>query len=287
MNKKFYLSGLLFILFSFLISCTTENKVSTKVITFNVRYDNPEDSLNNWKYRKTSIGEMIRYYNPDVWGAQEVLHHQLIDLKKELPSYNNIGVGREDGKTKGEYSPIFYKKNRYKLIQSGNFSISETPEKIGVKGWDAACERIATWAILEDVKNKHSFFFLNTHLDHVGIKARREGSKLIQQKAKELGQGMPIIVTGDFNATPNSDTYKAMTEDRLLKSSHEVAPIVYGPNWTFHNFNRVPLEKRSLIDFIFVSKNMKIIKSAVIDDKADNGKRYLSDHCPILTEIQF
>jgi endonuclease/exonuclease/phosphatase family metal-dependent hydrolase len=208
-------------------------------------------------------------------------------LKKELPSYNNIGVGREDGKTKGEYSPIFYKKNRYKLIQSGNFSISETPEKIGVKGWDAACERIATWAILEDVKNKHSFFFLNTHLDHVGIKARREGSKLIQQKAKELGQGMPIIVTGDFNATPNSDTYKAMTEDRLLKSSHEVAPIVYGPNWTFHNFNRVPLEKRSLIDFIFVSENMKIIKSAVIDDKADNGKRYLSDHCPILTEIQF
>lgn len=279
--------GLFFIALLIVSACSKTACTNTRVMTFNVRYDNPADSMNNWKYRKVSIGEMIRYYHPDIWGGQEVLHHQLVDLKQELPSYIAVGVGRLDGKEQGEYSPIFFKRDRYTLVKSGNFSISEQPEKIGLKGWDAACERIATWAILKDKISQTSFFFLNTHLDHVGIKARREGSKLIQRRAKELGQGMPIVVTGDFNATPASDTYAAMTENGLLKSSREVAPIVYGPHWTFHDFDRVPLEQRTLIDYIFVSKNTKVIQSVVIDDKADNGKRYLSDHCPILSDIAF
>lgn len=161
------------------------------VMSFNIRYDNPEDSLDNWKYRKDRAANAIRFYDADIVGTQEVLHNQLEDLKQRLPEYGVIGVGREDGKEKGEYSALWYKKERFTLLDSGYFWLSETPEVAGSKGWDGACERIASWAKLQDMVSGKAYFALNTHLDHVGVVARREGVSLILDKVNELSNGAP------------------------------------------------------------------------------------------------
>ena len=155
------------------------------VMSFNIRYDNPEDSLDNWQYRKDRAANAIRFYDVDILGTQEVLHNQLEDLKQRLPEYGVIGVGREDGKEKGEYSALWYKKDRFNLLDSGYFWLSETPEVAGSKGWDGACERIASWAKLQDKVSGKEFFALNTHLDHVGVAARREGISLMLDKVND------------------------------------------------------------------------------------------------------
>ena len=273
------------LLVSMCVGCTKPANEPIEVMTFNVRYDNPDDAPNNWAQRKEAAAKMINYYAPDVFGAQEVLHHQLTDLKKLLPNYEALGVGRLDGKEAGEYAPVFYNKHRFEMVKYGNFALSEHPTHFGEKGWDAACERMATWVILKDIQTSKTFFFINTHLDHVGLVAQRMGAKLIQKKAVELGKGLPIIVTGDFNVTAESDAFLAMTEDGLLKDSRAIAPICYGPNWSFHAFGTVSLEERPLIDHIFVSKEFKIFSSRVIDDRAKNGAGYLSDHNPVMVKL--
>lgn len=283
--------NLLFFVFSLLLlgmsSCTPVQNQELKVMTFNVRYDNKGDKDNAWKYRREGITNMINYYSPDVWGGQEVLHHQLTDLKERLTQYVALGVGRSDGKEAGEYGPIFYKKDRFEQLDYGNFGLSENPEQIGKKGWDAACERIATWAILKDKKTNKTFFYLNTHLDHVGVVARREECKLIRQKAHELsGDKMPIIITGDMNSTPDSEVVKHLTENNFLSASRDKAAVVYGPNWTYHDYWRVPLAERTLIDYIFVTKEIKVNNYRVIDDRSNNGKGFISDHNPIISTIE-
>lgn len=136
------------------------------VMSFNIRYDNPEDSLDNWRYRKDRVANAIHFYDVDILGTQEVLHNQLEDLKLRLPEYGVVGVGREDGKEKGEYSALWYKKDRFNVLDSGYFWLSETPEVAGSKGWDGACERIASWVKLQDKVSDKEYFALNTHLDH-------------------------------------------------------------------------------------------------------------------------
>ena len=138
------------------------------VMSFNIRYDNPEDSLDNWRYRKDRVANAIHFYDVDILGTQEVLHNQSEDLKLRLPEYGVVGVGREDGKEKGEYSALWYKKDRFNVLDSGYFWLSETPEVAGSKGWDGACERIASWVKLQDKVSDKEYFALNTHLDHVG-----------------------------------------------------------------------------------------------------------------------
>lgn len=172
-------------------SCSQVKQQPTKpapinVMSFNIRYDNPEDSLDNWKFRKDRAANAVRFYDVDVLGTQEVLHNQLEDLKQRLPEYGVVGVGREDGKEKGEYSALWYKKNRFDLLDSGYFWLSETPEVPGSKGWDGACERIASWAKLKDKTSGKEFFALNTHLDHVGVVARREGISLMLDRVKPI-----------------------------------------------------------------------------------------------------
>ena len=186
----------------------TQTDEPVNVMTFNVRYDNPDDSLNNWKYRKDRVANAIRFYDADIVGTQEVLHNQMEDLRQRLPGYESIGVGREDGKEAGEYSALWYRADRFTAKESGWFWLSETPEVAGSKGWDGACERIATWAKLQDKLTGKELFVMNTHLDHVGVAARREGVKLVLDKIQELGGDLPVILTGDFNAEPESDVIK-------------------------------------------------------------------------------
>lgn len=284
MKKIFYLllSALL------LVSCAEKKPIELNVMSFNIRYDNPEDSLNNWQYRKDNVAQIVKDKKVDVLGTQEVLVNQLNDLKDRLPEYSVIGVGREDGKEKGEYSAIFYNKDRFKESQSGYFWLSETPEVAGSKGWDGACERIATWAILVDQESQKGIFVLNTHLDHVGKIARQESVSLLLNKIAELSNGLPIVVTGDFNADPESDVIKHIINQKdvnHLMDSRSIAKSVDGMQWTFHDFGRLPIEGREFIDYIFVNAKVEEVSTfEVLPEKFNGG--FLSDHSPIFAKLK-
>lgn len=257
------------------------------VMTYNIRYDNPDDSLNNWKYRKERVVNSILFYDADILGTQEVLHNQMEDLRESLPGYESIGVGREDGKEKGEYSALFYKKSRFSVIDAGYFWLSETPDVAGSKGWDAAIERIASWAKLKDEKSGKNFLALNTHFDHVGQIARRESVNLILNRLSVLADGLPIILMGDFNAKPESEVIKQIidtTNENHLIDSRSISPVVYGPEWSFHAFGRIPYDKRSLIDYIFVSKGIEVLRYGVLAETEND--EFLSDHAPVIASVE-
>lgn len=257
------------------------------VMSFNIRYDNPEDSLDNWRYRKDRVANAIHFYDVDILGTQEVLHNQLEDLKLRLPEYGVVGVGREDGKEKGEYSALWYKKDRFNVLDSGYFWLSETPEVAGSKGWDGACERIASWVKLQDKVSDKEYFALNTHLDHVGGMARREGISLMLDRVNELSDGLPVIVTGDFNSEPESDVIKRVTDSanpEHLTDARQASSIVYGPSWSFHDFGKIPYNKRPLIDYVFVRNGLKVLRYGILAETENNG--FLSDHTPVLVTVE-
>lgn len=256
------------------------------VMSYNIRYDNSGDGDNQWKMRKDYAADLVKFYDVDIYGAQEVLHNQLMDMIDRLPGFAYVGVGRADGKRKGEYSPIVYRKDRLEVEKSGNFWLSEDKNAVGKKGWDAACERVATWAILKDKRTGKRFFMLNTHLDHMGKVARHEGASLVLEEAKRLSDGLPVIVTGDFNATPDEDPIRVLTDKsdvRHLTHSREIADLKYGPEWSFHDFGRISYEKRPFIDYIFVKGDVKVYRHGVLSES--KGNLYPSDHCPILTTL--
>jgi Metal-dependent hydrolase len=285
--KKYFLILLLPLLVSWTLPEKTSKDSGINVMTFNVRYDNPEDSLNNWKYRKENVANAIRFYDIDILGTQEVLHKQLLDMKSILPEYEVIGVGRKDGKEQGEYSALWFKKSRFTLVKSGYFWLSQTPDVPGSLGWDGACERIATWAILKDKRTNKSLFVLNTHFDHVGKVARRESVKLLLNNINKIGQKLPVIVTGDFNSDPSSSVIKSLTDSNNalhLTDSRVVSPLVYGPGWSFHDFGRLPIKDRELIDYIFVRGGIKVLKYGVLAET--NNTTYLSDHTPVMIRIE-
>ncbi len=285
MNK----SLLILIAFLFVMKINViAQPLQLNLMTFNVRNDNPEDSLNNWKYRKDFAASMIRFYDIDVLGTQEVLNNQLNDLLSALPQYTYAGVGRLDGKKAGEYSAIFYKKDKFDLLDSGNFWLSENPSAAGVKGWDAACERIVTWVILKEKKTEKKFAFINTHFDHVGKIARRESAKLLLSRVDEIAKGLPLFVSGDFNSTPQSEVVTMLTDKKRtnhLIDSRSIAPFIYGPAWTNHSFGKDPMDKRQIIDYIFVNNKVKVEAEAVIAERLNN--LYLSDHNPVLLKASF
>lgn len=259
-----------------------QNVQPLEVMTFNVRLDAPSDSANNWKYRKDNVYKMITYYQPDLLGMQEVCHNQMEDLKQGLPQYTTLGVGRDDGKEAGEYCPIFFKTDRFTLVKHGNFSLSEHPETIGIKGWDASYNRITTWAILQEKRNGKKFVYFNTHLDNDGKTARKEGVQLILNKIKEIAPHMPAVITGDFNCEPDEEPLQILEKGGMQNTS-KTTGIVYGPTWSFHDFGRLPLNERVLIDYIFVTDGTKVDRYRVVQDTPDNG--FLSDHCPVLANL--
>jgi len=263
-----------------------EVQLDLNVMTFNIRLDVASDSLNSWQYRKDVAAEIIKISNADIVGTQEVLPNQLNDLKERLPEYTAIGVGREDGINTGEYSSLFYKKDKFDAIESGTFWVSETPEIVGSKGWDASYLRVATWAILKDKATGKQFFAINTHLDNDGVTARKEGGSLILKKAQEMGKGLPVILTGDFNDTPDSQAVKNITDtskDFYLADSKSIAAKTEGTSWTFHDFGRLPEDRRPLIDYIFVSKDITVSDYRVLPDKLNDI--FVSDHTPVSAKI--
>lgn len=283
--NSFLLLALLFIfLFELACSSAPSGETELKVMTFNVRFDNPADGQHNWKFRREAATRLIRSLRVDLLGTQEVLKNQLEDFLERLPGYGYIGVGREDGRTAGEYSAVFYLKEHFLPLNSGNFWLSQTPEIPGSRGWDAACERIVTWAIFREKESGRKLAFFNTHFDHVGQEARRQSAGLLLNKIKELAGNLPVIVSGDFNARPDSEPVRILLESGFLVDSRSSAAAVAGPSWSFHGFGRVPEEERQLIDFIFTSPHFRVLEYQNIFDEI--GDTYYSDHNPVLVRLR-
>lgn len=283
--RKIFLS-ILSVLISVCFLSAKQPDYPMNVMTYNIRMDTQADGINQWSNRKDLAANLVKFHQVDIFGAQEVLDNQLNDLLQRLPDYSYIGVGREDGKTKGEYAPIFYKKDRFTLENSGNFWLAEDMNVVGNKGWDAACERVATWGIFKDKLSGKKFFFLNTHLDHMGKVARHEGASLVLEQAHMLAKGLPVIVTGDFNAVPDDDPIKVLTDKndpRHVVHSRELATLKYGPEWTFHDFGRIPDNDREWIDYIFVKGEIKVSRNGVLTDTLN--ELYPSDHCPVIATL--
>lgn len=252
------------------------------VVTYNIRYNNPDDGINAWPNRSKDVAALLNFHRADIFGLQEALIGQIEDLQKELPEMKWIGVGRDDGKKAGEFSPIFYNSKKFKEIKSGWFWLSETPNKPGL-GWDAACNRICTWALFKADKKDQSFLFLNTHFDHVGNKARVESAKLILKKIKELNtEKLPVILTGDFNLTPEQEPISVILKE--LKDSRTISKEApYGPSGTFNGFKfDSPLKER--IDYIFVNDKVEVKQYGVLSDS--KNQRYPSDHLPVFVNIE-
>jgi len=252
------------------------------VMTYNIKYDNKNDTVNNWNFRKEAMVDLLKHYQAEVIGMQEVLHRQLAYLDSSLTDYSYVGVGRDDGKQKGEYSPIFYENTKLKVLNSSTFWLSETPEKIS-KGWDASLERICTYALFEDPKNRKKFWVFNTHFDHRGKKARANSVRLIVQKIKEINtENFPVVFMGDLNLAPEEEPIRFLQE-QLTDGQSASKQAFYGPTGTSHGFdhNRV-LERR--IDYIFV-EGFKVEQYIHIDDRMENNM-HISDHLPVLATLK-
>ena len=252
------------------------------IATYNLRMNNPGDGVNAWPNRKEQVKKLIQFHEFDIFGTQEGFIGQLNDLT-EMSEYAFIGSGRDDGKQAGEHSAILYRKDRFKLLENGDFWLSETPEKPG-KGWDATCcNRICSWAKFRDMETKKDFYFFSVHFDHQGVKARIESGKLMVQKIAEIAGAAPVVCVGDFNSTPETEQIKTMKS--LLHDSYEVTAMApYGPVGTFNSFNyNAPMKNR--IDYIFVSDQIKVLKYGVLTDSYD--QKFPSDHQPVVIKAAF
>ena len=256
---------------------------SLSVMTFNMRYDNPEDGQNNWRFRRERVAGVIKAQEVDVLGTQELLSNQFNDLSGLLTGYQGVGVGRLDGVESGEYCAVFVRKDRFTLLDSGTFWLSETPEVVGSLGWDGACERIATWVVLRD-RDGREFFFIDTHLDHVGQVARDEGVSLLMKRIETLSGGRPVILTGDFNSEPGSSVVAHVQKDGVLRDAKAIAAQRSGTDWSFSDFGQIPEAERPLLDYIFVSGDIEAVRYEVLPDTFDGG--YVSDHAPVMAVVK-
>ncbi len=256
-----------------------------RVMTFNIRYDEPRDGVNAWPNRKQKVADVIRFHKADIVGVQEALLTQLRDLEKLLPGFAWIGVGRTDGKEAGEYSAILYRKDRFRLLSSDTFWLSETPGKVGSKGWDAALPRIVTWAKFHDRLSGKTFVHFNTHFDHIGEKARAESASLILKKAGDIQGKGPLVVTGDFNVREDSGAYKTITAGtptvRVVDARYASTNGHFGGDSTFNAFKE--LEPGRTIDYIFVRDGIKVLEHGTLSDRWDG--LWASDHLPVIAEI--
>ena len=257
-------------------------KTKDTIISYNIRYDNRWDKENLWSLRKNRLSQLLMDYDPSIFGIQEGLLNQVEWIDSTLINYNYIGVGRDDGKGKGEFCAIYFDTTRYEVMESSTFWLSDTPNKVSV-GWDAALERICTYGLFKKKMSGKMVWVFNAHFDHVGGIARKKSSELILKTIKEVNtQSLPVVLMGDFNSNPDSDPikiFKNNLEDALEISSTRLK----GPTGTFNGFDKRHL-LNNRIDYIFV-KGMKVISYRHIDDRLSNN-RHISDHLPVMISVQ-
>lgn len=284
--------NILLILFAFPYLGMTQNE-TVNLMSFNIRFSNPNDGFNYWPNRKDLVASMIRYHEADIIGVQEALRSQLDDLTKMLPGYKWVGLCRTDGTTTpdpdNEFSAILYRADRFEVLDGATFWLSENPEKVGVKGWDAALPRIVTWAHFEDKETGQRFYHFNTHFDHVGEKARANSAQLIKDKIAEIAQDNPVVLTGDFNCVETDEPYLVLTEKEdpnHVKDAISISKMPHhGPLGTWTNSFQFPGVPGRRIDFIFVKNKVTVQKHAILSDSWSG--RLPSDHLPVLANIQF
>jgi endonuclease/exonuclease/phosphatase family metal-dependent hydrolase len=252
--------------------------------TYNLRYDNPRDSGNLWKDRAPVVADLIRFHDFDIFGTQEGLKNQLDSISNRLPEYSRYGLGRDDGQDKGEHSAIFYKTDKFKLLNKGDFWLSQTPDKPSL-GWDATCcNRICSWVYLQDVKSGKKFYFFNAHYDHQGIVARQESSKLILQKIKDIAGSNPVIFTGDLNGSHQAEWYQTLATSGTLRDSYNDVKHPYVNNASFSGFRFSNRNHNfDIIDHIFLSKQFAAQKWGVLTDSYFG--KFPSDHFPVLASV--
>ena len=249
------------LLFALIIVASLQLSAQEMLVgSYNIRYKNANDSINGevWTKRCQVICDQVNFMAPEIFGTQEVLYVQLQDMKKALDGYDYIGIGRDDGERAGEHEAIFYKTDRLQLLDHGDFWLSETPDKPGL-GWDAVCIRICTWGKFarKTVEGVTPFYYFNLHMDHVGVVARREAAKLVVQRIREIAQGAPVVLTGDFNVDQNDEIYTIFTNSGLLKDSFDSARIRFAENGTFNAF-KINYFTTSRIDHVFVSPEIQV-----------------------------
>lgn len=246
-----------------------------KVMTFNVLCAGVKE--NHWCRRQALVRDIIKKYDPDTFGIQEAHYGWMRYIANQFRDiYAYVGVGKDDGERQGEFSPVFYKKDRFEVVEDGNFWLSETPDEPSL-GWDGAENRTCAYAVLRDKKTGKLSAHFNTHLDHIGVTAQNEGARLIMRKADTLGN-IPIVLMGDFNVTPDSQVYKIIL-DAGFYDARSVAGIADNIN-TFHWFGR----SSKMIDFVFVKNGVKVKKLKTATDMIDG--RYPSDHYPVVAEVE-
>ena len=269
-------------LFAFLLMALQLNAQEMLVGSYNIRYKNWNDSVQGeqWQKRCQVICDQVNFMAPDIFGAQEVVYEQLCDMLKALDGYDYIGVGRDDGVHGGEHENIFYKKDKLQLLDHGDFWLNETPDKPAL-GWDAACIRICTWGKFavktREMPKRHglfnrkkqepmpTFYYFNLHMDHVGVVARREAAKLVVQRIREIAQGTPVILTGDFNVDQTNEIYTIFTNSGLLKDSYDAARIRFAENGTFNAY-KTDYFTTSRIDHVLVSPSAQVEAYGVLTD---------------------
>jgi len=279
------------------------------VATYNLRYANHGDSVNGngWGQRLPVIAQLIRFHDFDIFGTQEGLFQQIEGLRDSLPGYTYMGIGRDDGVHAGEHSAIFYKTAMFRLLDKGNFWLSETTDKPN-KGWDAALPRICTWGKFQAISSGFIFYLFNLHMDHIGVKARAESAKLVLQKIKELDAKTPVILTGDFNVDQHNESYALINNSGILKDSYEITALRYAQNGTFNSF-RTDGKTDARIDHIFVSRQFTVERYGILTDtyrlKNENpagesagaaspdvgsrpySARTPSDHFPVMAQLKY
>lgn len=263
-----------------------EDQSTMTVMSYNIRYNNPDDGVNAWPNRKDHVAEMMAdVYAADIIGVQEALKGQIDDLQSHMPDYSWVGVGRHDGKDQGEYSPIFYKTNRYDLLATNTFWLSETPHRPGSKSWDAAITRVATWGRFKDLTSNLEFYVLNTHFDHRGELARVESARLVTEFIEDLEEGIPVVLTGDLNVTERSEAYSVLADSPALNDARYFSKEEHkGPTASFSDWETLQPDE-SRIDYIFVNNHVSVHTHQIADDRFEG--RFPSDHLPVITNIEF
>lgn len=276
----------------FAITFFNSNADEFRIMSYNIRYDAKEDYAIDcgWENRKENLLKLIKFHKADIIGIQEALIHQLVYIDSSLIGYSRIGVGRDDGKNKGEYSAIYYNNYKFQVIESGNFWLSETPDIAGSIGWDAAITRIVSWAKFKANSDGNEYLVFNTHFDHKGLKAREESAKLLINKIQDIRNQyrkhndklLPVIITGDFNTQPGTEPYLIINDK--FKDAFEVSKNGnYGSDGSGWGFIVCEVKEHKRIDFIFLSDDFIVLNHAILTDSF-NGK-YPSDHLPIITTI--
>jgi endonuclease/exonuclease/phosphatase family metal-dependent hydrolase len=276
----------LFCLFTAIAAMAQDH--SLQVMTFNIRYNNPRDSINAWPNRIDKVSSQILYHQPQLLGVQEALWGQIQDLRQALPQYKFVGVGRDDGDKKGEFSAIFYDTTRMQLLDNKTFWLSETPEVVGSKGWDAAICRIVTYARFRDRKTRKEFYHFNTHFDHIGQEARRQSAKLLLQRVNQISGNMPAVITGDFNAKPDDEPIRIIVDEKNpmhLKDSKALSKTPhYGPHSTFNSFKAHETGDQP-IDYIFLKGKWDVWQHACLTQTWMG--LFASDHFAQITKLTF